>query len=166
MGTNDLTQYTLAVDRSNERVADLYEPLHPGVLALIDRTARAGARRGLPVTVCGEMASNPLAVPLLVGLGIAELSGTPGMIPVVKEIVRALDAADLAADAREALRAGSVEAVQGIASARLRDAGLLEHPDIGSWLQTNLRGLRAEPAANGGGSGEPGELSSAPRERD
>ncbi len=112
------------------------------------------------------MASNPLAVPLLVGLGIAELSGTPGMIPVVKEIVRALDAADLAADAREALRAGSVEAVQGIASARLRDAGLLEHPDIGSWLQTNLRGLRAEPAANGGGSGEPGELSSAPRERD
>jgi phosphotransferase system enzyme I (PtsP) len=139
VGTNDLTQYTLAVDRSNERVADLYEPLHPAILTLIDHTARAGARHGRPVTVCGEMASNPLAVPLLVGLGISELSGTPGMIPVVKEIVRSLDSAEVAADAREALRAGSVEAVQGIASARLRDSGLLDHPDIGSWLQTNLR---------------------------
>jgi phosphotransferase system enzyme I (PtsP) len=139
VGTNDLTQYTLAVDRSNERVADLYEPLHPAVLALIDRTARAGARHGLRVTVCGEMASNPLAVPLLVGLGISELSGTPGMIPVVKEIIRSLDSAEVAADAREALRAGSVGAVQGIASARLRDSGLLEHADIGTWLQTNLR---------------------------
>ncbi len=139
IGTNDLTQYTLAVDRGNERVAHLYEPLHPAILTLIDHTARAGARHGRPVTVCGEMASNPLAVPLLVGLGISELSGTPGMVPVVKEIVRSLDSAEVAADAREALRAGSVEAVQGIASARLRDSGLLDHPDIGSWLQTNLR---------------------------
>ncbi|MEN8184708.1 MAG: phosphoenolpyruvate--protein phosphotransferase, partial [Myxococcota bacterium] len=138
IGTNDLTQYTLAVDRSNERVADLYQPLHPAVLSLIDRTARAAERYGLPVTVCGEMASNPLAVPLLVGLGIAELSGTPGMIPVVKEIVRALDSAEVAADAREALMVGSAEAVQGISSARLRQSGLLDHPDIGSWLQTNL----------------------------
>ncbi|HET6303617.1 MAG TPA: phosphoenolpyruvate--protein phosphotransferase [Myxococcota bacterium] len=138
IGTNDLTQYTLAVDRNNERVAELYEPLHPAVLALIDRTVRAGSRHGLPVSVCGEMASHPLAVPILVGLGIDELSVTPGTVPVVKEIVRALDSSEVAADAREALRVGSAEAVRCIAAARLRASGLLDHPDIGSWLRTNL----------------------------
>jgi phosphotransferase system enzyme I (PtsI) len=135
IGTNDLTQYTLAVDRGNEHVAHLYEPLHPAVLTLIDRTARAADRHGIPVTVCGEMASNPLAVPILVGIGISELSGTPSAIPVMKEIVRALDSGELAADAREALRAGTPAAVRAISAARIREAGLLEHPDIGSWLQ-------------------------------
>jgi phosphotransferase system enzyme I (PtsP) len=138
IGTNDLTQYTLAVDRNNERVADLYDSLHPAVLTLIDRTVRAANRSGLPVTVCGEMASNPLAVPILVGLGIAELSGTPGTVPVVKEIVRSLDAGQVAADARECLRMGTAEAVRGIATARLREAGLLDHKDIGPWLRTQV----------------------------
>ncbi len=135
IGTNDLTQYTLAVDRGNERVAHLYHPLHPAVLALIERSVAAAGRASIPVSVCGEMATNPLAVPLLIGLGINELSGTPSQVPLVKEIVRAVDSSDVADDARRALAAASVEEVHSIGAARLRDAGLLDHPDIGNWLK-------------------------------
>jgi phosphotransferase system enzyme I (PtsP) len=134
IGTNDLTQYTLAVDRGNEAIAHLFRPLHPAVLALIDASVRAAGRAGIPVSICGEMASNPLAVPLLVGLGIGELSGTPRAVPVVKEIVRALDSGDVAADARRALAAGTVGEVEQIARERLEKAGLTEHPDIGAWI--------------------------------
>ncbi len=135
IGTNDLTQYTLAVDRGNERVAHLYHPLHPAVLALIERSVAAAGRASIPVSVCGEMATNPLAVPLLIGLGINELSGTPSQVPLVKEIVRAVDSSDVGDDARRALAAASVEEVHSIGAARLRDAGLLDHPDIGNWLK-------------------------------
>jgi phosphotransferase system enzyme I (PtsP) len=135
IGTNDLTQYTLAVDRSNEHVAHLYDPLHPAVLALIDRAVRAAARAGIPVSLCGEMVGDPLAVPLLVGLGISELSGAPSAVPVVKEILHALDSADVESDARAAREVGTAEEVRAIAAARLRAAGLLDHPDIGPWLR-------------------------------
>ena len=136
IGTNDLTQYTLAVDRGNEHVAHLYDPLHPGVLALIDRSVHAASGAGIPVSLCGEMASNPLAVPVLIGLGITELSGTPAAVPVVKEIVHALDSSDAEADARLARRAATAQEVHAIGAARLREVGLLEHPDIGSWLRS------------------------------
>jgi phosphotransferase system enzyme I (PtsI) len=135
IGTNDLTQYTLAVDRGNERVAHLYDPLHPAVLNLIDRSVRAARRAGIPVSLCGEMASNPLAVPILVGLGLPELSGVASAVPIVKEIVRALELGSAAEDARAALEAASVSEVRAIAAARLRQTGLLEHPDIGEWLR-------------------------------
>jgi phosphotransferase system enzyme I (PtsP) len=135
IGTNDLTQYTLAVDRTNEHVASLYDPLHPAVLTLIDHSVRAASRAGIPVSLCGEMVGDPLAVPLLVGLGISELSGAPSSLPVVKEILHALDSADVEADARAARELGTAEEVRAIAAARLRAAGLLEHPDIGPWLE-------------------------------
>src|SRR5215468_473741 len=134
IGTNDLTQYTLAVDRTNEHVAHLYDPLHPAVLALIDCSVRAAARTGIPVSLCGEMVGDPLAVPLLVGLGIRELSGAPSAVPVVKEILHALDSAGVEEDARRAREVGTAEEVRAIAAARLRCAGLLAHPDIGAWL--------------------------------
>jgi phosphotransferase system enzyme I (PtsP) len=144
IGTNDLTQYTLAVDRGNERVAHLYDPLHPAVLALI-RSSVVGARAGdIPVSVCGEMASNPLAVPILIGLGIGELSCVPAAVPVVKEIVRALESSDVAEDARQALAARSASEVHEISAARLRASGLLDHPDIGDWLED----LLGEPSTN------------------
>jgi phosphotransferase system enzyme I (PtsI) len=135
IGTNDLTQYTLAVDRGNEHVAHIYDPLHPAVLALMSASVRAASRANIPISVCGEVSSNPLAVPLLVGLGIKELSSTPSAVPLVKEIIRELDFGDLEADVRAAQEAGTAAEVHQIAAARLRDAGLLEHPDIGPWLR-------------------------------
>ena len=105
------------------------------MLALIDRSVRAAANAGIPISLCGEMASNPLAVPLLVGLGIEELSCAPSAVPVVKEIVHALDYSDAAADARRARQAGSAAEVQAIGASRLRQVGLIDHPDIGPWLR-------------------------------
>jgi phosphotransferase system enzyme I (PtsP) len=138
IGTNDLTQYTLAVDRGNQRVAHLFDPLHPAVLALIDRTVRAADRAGIPVSLCGEMASNPLAVPILVGMGLTELSGVAASVPVVKEIIRALDRGAVADDARRALECGSASEVHSIGAARIRQSGLLDHPDIGDWLRRQI----------------------------
>lgn len=88
LGTNDLVQYTIAVDRVNERVAGLYQPTHPGVLRLVDMTVQAAHRNGLWVGVCGEMAGDPRLTPLLLGLGVDELSMTPSSIPLVKDMVR------------------------------------------------------------------------------
>jgi len=147
IGTNDLTQYTLAVDRGNERVAHLYDSLHPAVLELIARSLHAAEQRGIPVSLCGEMAGRPLAAPILVGLGLSELSSVAASLPVVKEIVRALRRSEVAEDARRALAAGSVAEVHGIAAARLRSAGLLEHPDIGSWLRRTIEESAAQNSA-------------------
>lgn len=88
LGTNDLTQYALAVDRGTSRVANLYDPFHPAVLRLIEMVADGGARHGKPVSICGEMAGDPLATILLIGLGLSSLSLSPGLIPEVKEIIR------------------------------------------------------------------------------
>ena len=88
LGTNDLVQYTLAVDRGNVKVAGLYDSFHPAVLQLIHLVAECGQRHGLPVSICGEMAGDPLATPLLLGLGLEILSLSPGLIPEVKEVVR------------------------------------------------------------------------------
>jgi phosphoenolpyruvate-protein kinase (PTS system EI component) len=106
------------------------------VLALMGASVRAASRANIPISVCGEVSSNPLAVPLLVGLGIKELSSTPSAVPLVKEIIRELDFGDLEADVRAAQEAGTAAEVHRIAAARLRDAELLEHPDIGPWLRT------------------------------
>ena len=144
IGTNDLTQYTLAVDRGNEDVAHLYDPLHPAVLALIDRSVRAARRAGIPVSLCGEMATNPLAIPILLGIGIGELSGTPSAVPIVKEIVHALTSADTEAQARRACAASTALEVHRIGAECLEAAGLLEHPDIGPWLVSIVQSVTTE----------------------
>ena len=89
LGTNDLTQYALAVDRGTARVADLYDPFHPAVLKLMKMVADTGAEHKTPVSICGELAGDPRAVLLLVGLGLEILSISPGLIPEVKEVIRA-----------------------------------------------------------------------------
>jgi len=91
IGTNDLIQYALAVDRGNDRVSFLYKTLHPAILQLIHMTIRAGHKHDIWVGMCGEMAGDPLAIPLLVGMGIDELSVSPVVLPKIKEIVRGLD---------------------------------------------------------------------------
>ena len=94
IGTNDLIQYTLAVDRLNEKIAYLYDPTHPAVLKLIKLTVEAAHRHGIWVGVCGEMASDPAMVPLLLGLGVDELSTTPPLVPPIKYIIRRLKLAE------------------------------------------------------------------------
>ena len=93
LGTNDLTQYTLAVDRGTSKVAGLYEPYHPAVLRLAKMVCDSGRRAGTAVSICGEMAGDPLATALLIGLGLERLSLSPGLIPEVKEVIRAISAA-------------------------------------------------------------------------
>lgn len=90
LGTNDLTMYTLAIDRGDEQVADLYNPLHPAILRLIQFTVEAANRRGLPVSICGEIAGDPRYAPLLVGLGVKELSMSATALPRVKQRIRRL----------------------------------------------------------------------------
>jgi phosphotransferase system enzyme I (PtsI) len=94
IGTNDLIQYALAVDRLNERIAHLYEPTHPAVLRLIKSTADAAQRQGIWCGVCGEMAGDPLLTPLLLGLGVTELSIAPPVLPQVKYLIRRLKMED------------------------------------------------------------------------
>lgn len=94
LGTNDLTQYTLAVDRLNERVSNLYSPTHPAVLRLIALTVEAARRANIRVCICGEMAGDVAMIPLLIGLGLDEFSVAAGQIARVKHAVRKLNAAD------------------------------------------------------------------------
>lgn len=91
LGTNDLTMYTLAIDRADEQVAHLYNPLHPGVLRLIQFTVQAGMRSRIPVSVCGEMAGDPRYSALLLGLGVRELSMAAPSLPRVKQRIRQID---------------------------------------------------------------------------
>lgn len=96
IGTNDLVQYTLAVDRLNPRIAQLFEPTHPAIIRLIHRTVEAAHAHGGWVGVCGEMAGEPVLAPLLIGLGADELSAAPARVPAVKFIIRRLKRAEAA----------------------------------------------------------------------
>ena len=112
IGTNDLIQYCLAVDRADERVSSLYEPLHPAILRIILMVRRAAGRRRIPVSLCGEMASDPAVLTLLVGLGLTEFSMTPGAIPVAKQVLSELRYDELRAVARRILRLATIEDIE------------------------------------------------------
>jgi multiphosphoryl transfer protein len=114
IGTNDLVQYTMAAERGNEAVAGLADGLHPAVLRLIRTVAEAAEAHGKWVGVCGELASDPAAVPLLVGLGVSELSVNPPAIPATKEAVRHVNIETAGPLARDAVRLSSAEDVRAL----------------------------------------------------
>jgi phosphotransferase system enzyme I (PtsI) len=104
LGTNDLVQYTLAVDRVNERIAYLYQPTHPAIVRLIKNTVDVGHQHGIWTGICGEMAGNPVMVPLLIGLGVDEFSVSSSLVPVVKDVIRKLRFSEAEALADSVLR--------------------------------------------------------------
>jgi len=112
IGTNDLIQYTLAVDRTDERVSDRYQPLHPAVLRLLRQVRRAAVREAIPVSLCGEMASDPLLLRLLIGCGLTEFSMTPGALSVARRVVRETNVGQMARLAARVLTLGTVEEIE------------------------------------------------------
>lgn len=120
LGTNDLVQYTLAVDRLNERVAGLYQPAHPAILRLIAVTVEAARQAGIRSCICGEMASDVELTPLLIGLGLNELSVASGQVARVKHAVRKLHAGECRELAKNARRLGSAQAVMELCRTKAR----------------------------------------------
>jgi len=112
IGTNDLTQYTLAAERGNPLLSNMADALHPAVLQLIGKVVEAAHAEGKWVGVCGELAGDPLAAPVLIGLGVDELSLNPGGIPLTKSIIRAVDTAEVRALAKQILQAESVTEIR------------------------------------------------------
>ena len=124
IGTNDLTQYTLAVDRTSQRVAALYDPLHPAVLRLILEVGRAAAAAGIWTGVCGELGGDPLAAPFLVGAGLHELSMHPRALPEVKRVIRGIRYEEARALADELVTLAGGSEVRRLLRAFLEEAGL------------------------------------------
>jgi phosphotransferase system enzyme I (PtsI) len=114
IGTNDLLQYTLAVDRNNDELGGLYDPLHPAVLRLIAQIIITGQRAGRPVAMCGEMAGDTRYTALLLALGLTEFSMHPGLLLEVREQVNALDQGVLRKLSASLLRARNREAIADV----------------------------------------------------
>lgn len=124
IGTNDLIQYALAIDRGNESVAYLYQPFHPAVLRLIRGVVEAANHAGIDVSVCGEMAAEPIATPILIGLGIRKLSMTATAIPFVRRMVRSIDAGEAEELVRDLVDMPTGEEVEQTLERWLRDREL------------------------------------------
>ncbi len=122
IGTNDLTAYTLAVDRAETEVADLYDPLHPAVLRLVQFATEAALRMRMPVSVCGEMAAEPRLTPLLLGLGLRSFSMTASSVPRVKQMVRSVDIDACARLARRVMEQSDLEKIEELLSNFQREA--------------------------------------------
>ena len=112
IGTNDLIQYSLAIDRSNENVSYLYEPLHPALLRLLKNVIDAGKAAGIPVSLCGEMASDPIYAVVLIGLGLEVFSMNPSSIPIIKNVVRAVRYRDCRRIAEIALQKRTAQEIE------------------------------------------------------
>ncbi len=134
MGTNDLIQYALAVDRINEHVAYMYQPLHPAILKMIQQVVIAGKQAGIPVAVCGEMAGDPLCVSMLLGLGIGELSMTTRAIPVIKKLIRSISLKEAHEDFRNLAGFGTAKEMRVYILDRMKK--LLPELDEKGYLNT------------------------------
>jgi len=134
IGTNDLIQYTLAVDRDNDLVNSLYQPLHPAVLRLIQTVTEVAKKANKPVTLCGEMAGNPQYIPLLVGMGLADLSMTPGSLLEAKKLVRSIAHERWQLIAKKTLGLSSVEEIAQLLSDEYDRIGF-RSPEVGRFQE-------------------------------
>lgn len=130
IGTNDLSQYALAVDRNNARVASLYQPLHPGIINIVRQVVEAADAANTPISLCGEMAGDPEATLLLLGLGLRSFSMPPYHLPVIKKVIGVVELRDAHRIAREALELGSTTEIRAL----LRRQTLRLVPELASWL--------------------------------
>jgi phosphotransferase system enzyme I (PtsI) len=119
IGTNDLIQYTMAVDRGNEKVAYLHEPYHPAVLRLIEKTIENGKAAGISVGMCGEMAADPASAVVLLGLGLSEFSMSSAAVPAVKRAIRSTSLAEAKAVAKAVMALSSSAEVAAYLKSRL-----------------------------------------------
>jgi len=122
VGTNDLIQYSFAIDRINKHVANLYQPLHPTVLRMIRQVVDAGKQAGIPVALCGEMGGDVMSLPVLLGLGVDSISMNPVSIPAIKETIRRLSYQDVKVLAQKALREATASKVQNLIEEACGDA--------------------------------------------
>lgn len=131
IGTNDLVQYALAIDRVNEHVAYMYQPFHPAILRMIKIVVDAGKAAGIPVALCGEMAGDPLCTGILLALGIEEFSMNPRSIPLIKSVIRALSLKEAKRDLGRVMEMSTAKEVRGylvgIMGPKLKELGLDEH---------------------------------------
>jgi phosphoenolpyruvate-protein phosphotransferase len=130
LGTNDLIQYLLAVDRNNRKVAPLYEPLHPAVLRSIAHVVRAARAEGKWVGICGEMASDPVCCLVLVGLGINELSMESFSVPLIKRLIRSVEYSTAREMAHRVLTMSTVKEIKGYLFSMMKQAGVIELTEI------------------------------------
>ena len=124
VGTNDLTQYLLAVDRNNAHVAAIYDELHPAVLKALTQVVEGGHAHGREVSICGEMAGNPLAVPLLLGMGVDSLSMSAGSLPRIKGVIRSCNGPEVRRLLQAALQYEDAASVRRLMTGALEDMGL------------------------------------------
>jgi len=120
IGTNDLIQYGLAIDRINEHVAYMYQPFHPAILRMIRHVVNAAKDAGIGVSLCGEMAGDPLCVAVLLGLGIEELSMNARAIPLVKKIIRSISVEEARAEFEKVMRLHTADEVRAHISDQMK----------------------------------------------
>lgn len=124
IGTNDLIQYSVAVDRTNSRIANLFQPFHPGVLKLMKMTVDAAHSHGIPVAVCGEMSNDPAAALILIGMEIDELSMAPAYIPLIKRMIRSVCIDEAKKLAERVLQLESAAEVKSLISMEMKKMGI------------------------------------------
>jgi phosphoenolpyruvate-protein phosphotransferase (PTS system enzyme I) len=132
IGTNDLIQYALAIDRINEHVAYMYEPFHPAILRMIQKAIKAGKKAGIEVSLCGEMAGDPFCLPILLGLGLEELSMNSRAIPFIKKLIRSITMEEARKDFKKVLRLNTAREVRAFISDRME--GLVSDPKEKGYL--------------------------------
>lgn len=121
IGTNDLIQYALAIDRINEHVAYMYEPFHPAILRMIQHVVSTAKKAGIPAALCGEMAGDPLCVTILLGLGLEELSMNSRTVPLIKQVIRSVSMKDARRDFKNVMKLATAKEVRAYILARNKD---------------------------------------------